>query len=155
MKPHFAPIALMLAATPAMLAAEPWEQVDELPGEIAIELDQASVFEALDGTRLVLRGTFRRPSGGWTMETSMAVDCAHDQAKVRGVRLLDGDKVLTERVDALAEFAPVAAGSSEAIYFRALCGKDAANDAALPEASEADAGADEPPADDTGASTGE
>jgi len=140
-----ASLALLLAALPAALAAEPWDKVDELPGGIAVELDRDSVFEALDGARLVLRGTFRRENVGWMMETNVAVDCGLELAKIRGIRLLDGDKVLTERADHLAEFLPINAGSMEAVYFKALCGKQAAADAALPEAVAEDAGIDLPP----------
>lgn len=145
------PLALVIAALPAALAAEPWEQVDELPGGIAVELDMDSVFEALDGARLVLRGTFRRPNGGWTMETNVAVDCELETAKIRGIRLLDGEKVVTERSDPLADFAPINAGSSEAIYYTALCGKEPSVNAAIPQALPEDEGADAPPAEDTAA----
>jgi len=145
MNARFAPIALMLATLPGALAAEPWEKVDELPGGIAVELDQDSVFEALDGARLVLRGTFRRPNGGWMMETSVAVDCGLEQAKIRGIALMDGDEVLTTSSDPLAEFAPINAGSSESMYYKALCGHQAAVDEAIPEARPEDEGADMPP----------
>lgn len=150
MRLRYAPFALLLACAPAMLAAEPWVQVDELPGGIPVELDRGSVYEVLDGSRIVLRGSFRRENVGWMMETGVAVDCDRELAKIRGIKLMEGDKLLSERIDAMAEFLPINPGSSEAIYFRALCGRDAESAAALPEPSEADEGADEPPADDSG-----
>lgn len=115
------PAVLALAAMPAPLAAEPWEQVAELPGGIAVEVDANSVFEALDGVRLVLRATFRRQLPTATMETAVAVDCARAEAKIRGVRLLDGETVMSENVSLDSEFAPVREGSAEDIYFQALC----------------------------------
>jgi hypothetical protein len=145
MTARYAPLALILAALPATLAAEPWDKVDELPGGIAVELDRDSVFEALDGSTLVWRGVFRRENVGWIMETHVAIDCGRELAKIRGMRLLDGDEVLTERPDLQAEFLPINAGSSEAIYYKALCGKPASVEQALPEASDEDAGSDLPP----------
>jgi hypothetical protein len=148
MRFRHAPFALALAALPAVLAAEPWEKVDELPGGIAVELDRDSVFETLDGATLVWRGVFRRENVGWTMETHVAIDCERELAKIRGMRLLDGAEVLTERPDLLAEFLPINAGSSEAIYYKALCGRPASIEAALPEAMEEDAGIDLPPGEE-------
>jgi hypothetical protein len=148
MKPRYAALALLLAALPAALSAEPWEKVDELPGGIAVELDRDSVFEALDGAHLVWHGIFRRENVGWIMESHVAVDCENETAKLRGMRLMDGAEVLTERSDLLAEFVPINAGSSEAIYYKALCGKEATTAVVVPEATEADAGIDLPPGEE-------
>lgn len=145
---RFAPLILALAAVPAALSAEPWEKIDELPGGIAIELDRDSVFEALDGAQLVWHGIFRRESVGWIMESHVAVNCEDETAKLRGMRLMDGAEVLTQRSDLLAEFVPINAGSAEAIYYKALCGREASTAAVLPEATEADAGADLPPGEE-------
>ena len=40
------------------------------------------------------------------------------------MRLVNGDDVLAQNVNDDAAFEPVHQGSSEAIYFKALCGKD-------------------------------
>ena len=137
--------ALALAAIPAALAAEPWEKIDELPGEVDVELDMGEVFEALDGARLVMQGTFRRENVSWTMETSVSVDCELEFAKIRAIRLLDGDEVLTENVNYQAAFLPINAGSAEAIYYKGLCGREPSVNDAIPEATPEDAGADAPP----------
>lgn len=142
---RYVPLAVALAALPAALSAEPWDKVDELPGGIAIELDLDSAFEALDGAATVQRGVFRRENGGWTMETDVAIDCESELVKIRGMRLRDGAEVLTDRVDLQAEFMPINAGSSEAIYYKALCGRPASVEEALPEATEEDEGIDLPP----------
>jgi hypothetical protein len=143
-----APLALVLAALPAALAAEPWEKVDELPGGIAVELDLDSVFEALDGARLVLRATFRRDLAMGMMESNVEIDCGLETAKLRGIRLMNGATVLSERIDHLADFAPINPGSAEAIYFRVLCGKPASVEAMIPEALPEDDGADWPPVEE-------
>lgn len=104
------------------LVAEPWEEVAQLPGGIALELDRGSVSHAMDGNRHVALGIFRKQLPNALMETSVAVDCPAGEAKIRRVRLLDGPRVTTDRILASAEFAPVNEGSAEAFYQAALCG---------------------------------
>lgn len=125
--------AALTAALPAAalfsapLAAEPWAQVAQLPGGIALELDEASVSHGMDGERHVALGTFRKQLPNALMETSVAVDCGANQAKIRRVRLLDGERVTADNILATAEFQPVNEGSAEAFYAAALCaGKEGA-----------------------------
>ncbi|HSG34127.1 MAG TPA: hypothetical protein VLA37_06295 [Sphingomonadaceae bacterium] len=149
MNSRFVPLALAIAALPAPLAAENWQQVDELPGGIAVELDLESWFEALDGVRLVQQGVFRRPNASWTMHTIVSIDCELELAKISGVRLLDGDELATEQLNYQAEFLPINPGSAEAMYYRALCGKEPSANAGLPEPTPEDEGADAPPVTDS------
>jgi hypothetical protein len=123
MRPLVALLALA-AALPAALGAEPWNKVDELPGGIAVEIDEGTEVEALDGVRLIERATFRRELPNGTMETAVAVDCAKEEARIRGVRLMNGEQVLSENVNDTTPYTAVHPGSAEAIYFKALCDKD-------------------------------
>jgi hypothetical protein len=134
MKPGTILFAMLITAIPAALAAEPWKEVDQLPGGIAVELDTGNVTVALDGARQVLLGTFRKQLPIATMETSVAVDCDNAQIKIRSIRLADGDRVLSETQAPTAQFNPVSYGSAEAIYFKGLCGREIA---APPEAANA------------------
>ncbi len=113
--------ALIALASPALLHAENWQKVADLPGGMSEELDKDSIFEALDGVRLVVQAKFRRQMPTATMETAVAVDCVKGLAKIRGVRLLDGERVMSESVSANAEYLPIHEGSAEDIYFMALC----------------------------------
>jgi|GEM_PF-1354521 len=115
---------LLAAALAAPLAAEPWKEVDRLTGDIAVELDEGSVVEALDGVSLVLFATFRRQMPSGVMETDVAMDCAHASSRLRGVRLIDGGQVYNRQGAATAEMAPVRYGSADAIYFKTLCGRE-------------------------------
>ena len=124
MKRHLAPFALA-AVLAAAAHAEPWTKIDELPGGIAVEIDEDSQVEALDGVQLIERATFRRELPNGTLETAVAVDCTHGTAKIRGVRLVNGEDVLAQNVNDGATYDPVHQGSAEAIYFKALCGKEA------------------------------
>jgi hypothetical protein len=121
----FACTAAMAGAIATAAQAEPWTKVDELPGGIAVEIDENSQVEALDGVQLVEQATFRRQLPNGTLETAVAADCAHGTAKIRGVRLVNEGKVLSQNVNDKAPYKPVHQGSSEAIYFKALCGKEA------------------------------
>ena len=117
-------IVALTAVLATAASAEPWTKIDELPGGIGVEIDENSQVEALDGVNLVERATFRRELPNGTMETAVAVDCGHGLAKIRGVRLVNGDDVLAQNVDDNAKYAPVHQGSSEAIYYKALCGTE-------------------------------
>jgi hypothetical protein len=140
----FAAVALAAAAS-----AEPWAKVDEMPGGIAVEIDQASKAEEMDGVRLVERASFRKQLPTGMMETAVAIDCAQEEVKIRGIRITAEGKVLAEKADNQARFGPINPGSAEAIYFKALCGKEVAGAAAIPPSSPADEGADAPPEDAT------
>lgn len=111
--------ATFAAATPA--TAQLWVEVAKLPGDISVELDSESVEEAMDGAQLTLRGTFRKQMPYAMMETSVAVDCINTTAKIRAIRLKDGDTLLSETLSLDAEARPVGYGSAEAIYLEALC----------------------------------
>jgi hypothetical protein len=126
MKLKLAPFRLLGAVALAALgatgiAAQPWEQVAQLPGGIALELDRGSVSQEMDGDRQVAMGVFRKQLPNALMETSVAVDCALGEAKIRRVRLIDGSRVMTDNILAAAEFAPINEGSAEAFYQAALC----------------------------------
>lgn len=114
-------LALGLLGLPIALAAESWQKIDELPGGIALEVDRDTQVEALDGIALVQRATFRRQLPTGTIETAVAIDCQHKSAKIRGVRLKNGDAVISETVTNYDDFTPINPGSSEALYFKALC----------------------------------
>jgi len=113
--------ALCAALLPSALAAEPWEQVAQLPGGIALEPDLASVSTGLDGERRVAVGTFRKQLPSGLMESSVTVDCRANEARIRRVRLFDGERVTADNILAGASFAPVNEGSAEAFYAAALC----------------------------------
>ncbi len=113
--------AFLAALGATSLAAQPWEQVAQLPGGIALELDRGSVSHAMDGSRHVALGVFRKQLPNALMETSVAVDCEAGEAKIRRVRLIDGASVMTDKILAAAEFAPINEGSAEAFYQAALC----------------------------------
>jgi len=114
-------IAVLLAAP---LAAEPWKEVDQLPGGIVVALDEGSVTEAMDGLDTVKLATFRREMSTGPMETDISVNCDKQLSRIRGVRLVGGAQVYRQQVPQTAGFTPVRDGSSEAIYFKALCGRD-------------------------------
>lgn len=146
MKPLSALSALALLAIPAALSAENWEEVARLGGDIAVELDTQSVTKAQDGASEVLQATFRKDLPNAMMLTDVAVDCTKEIAKIRGIRLVQDGKVTTTNSTPGAEFRPVNYGSSEAIYFKALCGRDiAVPEGALLE----EAPVQEAPADDS------
>lgn len=124
MKLHRAVLAALVPMTFAAAApagAQLWVEVAKLPGDIAVELDSESVEEAMDGAELTLRGTFRKQMPYAMMETSVAVDCINTTAKIRAIRLKDGDTLLSETLSLDAEAKPVGYGSAEAIYLEALC----------------------------------
>jgi len=123
---RLAAAVLPVALAAAPVAAQDWQKVAELPGGIAVEMDRQTLFEGLDGNRMVLMATFRKQLANTTMETAAAVDCARKQAKIRGVRLLSDGEILSEKVMATAEFAPINPGSAEATYYTALCGEEIA-----------------------------
>ena len=116
-------LAFILAAAfiTAPVSAQLWVEVAKLPGDISVELDSESVEEAMDGADLTLRGTFRKQMPNAMMETSVAVDCINTTAKIRSIRLKDGDTVLSETLSFDAAARPVGYGSAEAIYLEALC----------------------------------
>ncbi|KPL68569.1 hypothetical protein SZ64_10910 [Erythrobacter sp. SG61-1L] len=116
--------AIALLAAPTALSAAKWEEVERLSGDIAVELDTDSIAKALDGASEVTLATFRKELPNGTMQTDVAVNCAGETAKIRGIRLLQGDVVATASSTPGAEFHPVNYGSSEAIYFKALCGRE-------------------------------
>jgi len=91
----------------------------------------------MDGERHVVLGTFRKQLPNALMETSVAVDCNADQAKIRRVRLLDGDRVMADNILATAEFLQVNEGSAEAFYTAGLC-TPAATDATADQNAPAD-----------------
>lgn len=124
MKPLPALCAIALLAVPAGLSAASWEEVERLAGDIAVEIDTQSVTKAQDGATEVTLGTFRKELPNGVMQTDVAVDCKAQAAKIRGIRLLQGDVVATSSSTPGAEFRPVNYGSSEAIYFKALCGRE-------------------------------
>ena len=124
MKPLSALCAIALFALPAALSAENWEEVDRLPGDIAVELDRQSTSKAQDGTVEVVLASFRKQLPNGMMQTDVAVDCAGQAAKIRGIQLLQEGKVVTSSSTPGAEFRPVNDGSSEAIYYKALCGRE-------------------------------
>ncbi|WEK47983.1 MAG: hypothetical protein P0Y56_06705 [Candidatus Andeanibacterium colombiense] len=142
------PIALVLAvaAIPSAVAAADWKEVDRLTGDVAVELDQGSVSKVLDGANEVLQATFRRQMPTGIMESDVAIDCKATAAKLRGLRLVNGDKIYNQPVSPTLEYHPVSFGSADAIYYKALCGKDIAP----PENYAAEA----PPADAPAADTG-
>lgn len=112
---------LAVAFITAPASAQLWVEVAKLPGDIAVELDSESVEEAMDGPNLTLRGTFRKQMPNAMMETAVAIDCINTTAKIRSIRLKDGDTLLSETLSLDAEPRPVGYGSAEAIYLEALC----------------------------------
>ena len=115
--------AALAALLPTALCAEPWVKEADLPGDIAVELDQATVAHELDGERQVTTGVFRKKLPVATMETSVAADCQTNEAKIRRVRLLNGEDVMSDSImTTTTTFGTVNEGSAEAIYFAALCG---------------------------------
>ncbi|MCB5426082.1 hypothetical protein H0274_12505 [Altererythrobacter sp. CC-YST694] len=124
MKPLSALCAIALFALPAALSAESWEEVDRLPGDIAVELDRQSMSEAQDGTAQVVLASFRKQLPNGMMQTDVAMDCAGQAAKIRGIQLLQEGKVISSTPSPGADFRPVNYGSSEAIYYKALCGRE-------------------------------
>lgn len=114
----------LIGSLAAPLAAEPWKEVAQLPGGIAVSLDEASVDDAMDGMDMVKLGTFRREMPSGPMETDVAVNCQKETSKIRGVRLVGSGQVYNQQLSRTVDFTPVRDGSSEAIYFKALCGKE-------------------------------
>jgi hypothetical protein len=111
---------------PSVLAAKNWKEVDRLAGDVAVELDEESVTQAMDGANEVVQATFRRQMPTGIMETDVAIDCRNEAARLRGIRLVNGDDVYNQPVSPTLEFHPVSFGSADAIYLKALCGKDVA-----------------------------
>jgi hypothetical protein len=153
------PIALVLAVAvmPTALAAKNWKEVDRLTGDVAVELDEDSVTRAMDGTDEILQATFRRQMPTGIMESDVAIDCKAETARLRGLRLIGEDSVYNQPVDQTTEYHPVNFGSADAIYLKALCGKEiappenyAAEEPPAPEdtAAPEDPTAEETPADD-------
>ncbi|HTN14655.1 MAG TPA: hypothetical protein VL094_07605 [Sphingomonadaceae bacterium] len=124
MKPLSALCAIALFALPAALSAESWEEVARLGGDIAVELDTQSVTKAQDGASEVLQATFRKDLPNAMMLTDVAVDCANEMAKIRSIRLMQEGKLASSSATPGAAFHTVNYGSSEAIYYKALCGRD-------------------------------
>ena len=121
----------------APLAAASWKEIDRLPGDIAVDIDEASVTSALDGEIVVIHATFRRHMPTQIMESDVAINCAAESAKLRGLRLINEDgSAYNQPVTMTQGFHPVTFGSSDAIYFKALCGREIA---APPEALAAEA----------------
>lgn len=89
-----------------------------------VAIDEASVADAMDGTDTVKQATFRREMPTGPMETDISVNCDKQLARIRGVRLVGDGQVYRQQVPQTAGFTPVRDGSSEAIYFKALCGRD-------------------------------
>ncbi len=114
-------LATLLALAPAPLAAQAWEEVAQVPGGIALELDRNSTAKALDGSRSVMMGIFRKQLPTGTMETTVAVDCAAQEAKIRRIRLIDGPRLISDNIMADAGFTPIREGSAEDLYRAALC----------------------------------
>jgi hypothetical protein len=116
-------IAVAAGLLSSTLAAESWKQVDLLPGDIAVELDENSMSEAMDGANMVLMATFRRLMPTGTMETDVAIDCKNETAKLRGLRLVNDGEVYNQPVSPTTDYHAIGYGSADAIYFLALCGK--------------------------------
>ena len=60
------------------------------------------------------------------MESDVAIDCRAETARLRGLRLVNGDSVYNQPIDQTTEYHPVNFGSADAIYLKALCGKEVA-----------------------------
>ncbi len=114
-------LSALLALAPAPLAAQTWEEVAQVPGGIALELDRDSTAKALDGSRSVMMGVFRKQLPTGLMETSVAVDCEAQEAKIRRIRLIDGPRLISDNILADAGFTPIREGSAEDLYQAALC----------------------------------
>lgn len=126
-----AALAAALPATALSAAAEAsWSKVDELPGGIAVEMDTGSKVEEMDGVRPVERARFRKQLPTGMMETAVAIDCAKQDAKIRSMKLTSDGKVLSDKTDNAAQYAPIHPGSAEAMYYKALCGKEVSDSAA-------------------------
>ena len=148
--------AALAASLPTAVCAEPWVKVADLPGDIAVELDQATVAHELDGERQVTTGVFRKKLPVATMETSVAADCQANEAKIRRVRLLNGEDVMSDSImTTTTTFGPVNEGSAEAIYFAALCNAPAPASANAPAAPDAPATPDATPSAPTGNAGGQ
>lgn len=150
MKLRFSHAALAAAALSAVAAAEPWVPVDTLPGGIAVEMDQATKIKEMDGIRTVERATFRKQLPTGMMETAVEIDCAKEDAKINGIKLTSDGKVLADNVNKLAQFEPINPGSAEAMYFKALCGKEVSGASETSPATPGDKGADATSSGDTG-----
>jgi hypothetical protein len=131
LRPAALAAALAAAALSAAAVAQAnWTKVDELPGGIAVEMDAGSKAEQMDGVRMIERATFRKQLPTGTMETGVSVDCAKQEAKIRSVKLTSDGKVLSDNTNNAAQYAPIHPGSAEAMYYKALCGKEVADGAA-------------------------
>jgi hypothetical protein len=117
-------LAALAAALPATAADPAWTKVDELPGGIAVEMDTATKVEEMDGVLLIDRATFRKQLPTGMMETAVSIDCKGEQIKIRGVKLTSDGKVLSDSTSNTAQYVPIHSGSAEAMYYKALCGKD-------------------------------
>ena len=124
-------LALLPVAATAATAAD-WQEIDRLTGDVPVELDRASVTKAMDGANEVVQATFRRQMPTGIMESDVAVDCKGAAAKLRGLRLVNGDNVYHQPVSPTTDYHPVSFGSADAIYYKALCGKEIAAPADYP-----------------------
>lgn len=116
-------VLAVVAVSASAAAAESWVNVDVLPGGFALQIDMASKVEEMDGVRLVERATFRKQLPTAMIETAVAIDCAGEMAKTRGVKMISDGKVLSDSTNNTAQYLPVHFGSAEAMYYQALCGK--------------------------------
>lgn len=118
-------VAILAVAVPSALAAQDWQEIDRLTGDVAVELDQASVTKAMDGANEVLQATFRRQMPTGPMESDVAIDCGNATARIRAIRLINADgSIYNQPVQQTLDYHSIGFGSSEAIYYKALCGKD-------------------------------
>lgn len=120
------PIALLAlaVAAPAALHAAEWKEVTRLTQDIAIALDEDSVKRVMDGADEVVLATFRRDQPTSMMESDIAMNCKKRTARLRAVRLIQGDEVYNQQVSQTTDYHAVNYGSADAIYFKALCGMD-------------------------------
>ncbi len=73
------------AAVLGASAAASWKEVDRLPGDIAVELDETSMSEAMDGARswCCWRPSAARCRPG-SMESDIAVNCTEERRAAAG-----------------------------------------------------------------------
>lgn len=118
-------VAILAVALPSALAAQEWKEIDRLTGDVAVELDEASVTKAMDGANEVLQATFRRQMPTGPMESDVAIDCGNATARLRAIRLINADgSIYNQPMSQTLDYSPISFGSSDAIYYKALCGKD-------------------------------
>ena len=140
-------LALLPAAAIAATAAD-WQEIDRLTGDVPVELNRASVAKVMDGASEVMQATFRRRMPTGIMESDVAIDCKGASAKLRGLRLINGTNVYNQQVSPTLDYHPVSFGSADAIYYKALCGKEIAAPADYPADTATSAAAPAAPAAD-------